>query len=200
MGACETTPPASTSRGNQPSRPFRHPQIPEGSSSLPIIGRRLPASSSFVLAATQLRALQLDPGPRDSTNLQRREKPAQQSPQARRPDRHRSPGQTTAPLDSKGPHGCKNAGTDTRQMGAPCPLGSFSGLSYEPRAVPPPESAAGLVPGHGTGPGRPWTILNRSTYAAGACTLPFRAAGIVCGSPDTRPSFAACRPGAGMAA
>jgi len=30
-----------------------------------MIGRRLPASSSFVLTAARLRALQLDPGPRD---------------------------------------------------------------------------------------------------------------------------------------
>ena len=32
-----------------------------------MIGRRLPASSSFVLAAARLRALQLDPRPRDGT-------------------------------------------------------------------------------------------------------------------------------------
>ena len=75
MGACETTPPASTSPGEttQPASSTT-PQIPEGSSSPPIIGRRLPASSSFVLAATRLRALQLDPGPRDGTNRQRQGK------------------------------------------------------------------------------------------------------------------------------
>jgi hypothetical protein len=111
MGACETTPPASTSPGEitQPTLP-RHPQIPEGSSSLPIIGRRLPASSSFVLAATRLRALQLDPGLRDGTNRQRRGKATTTVTPARRPNSHRPPGQTTAPLDSKGPHGCGNVG------------------------------------------------------------------------------------------
>ena len=73
------TPPTSTSPGKPPSRPFRNTPDPEGPSSLPIIGRRLPASSSFVLAATRLRALQLDPRPRDGTNQQRRGKPPQQS-------------------------------------------------------------------------------------------------------------------------
>jgi len=53
MGACETTPPATHTRGTQPA-----PSLPR----LSIIGRRSPASSSFVLAAARLRALQLDPG------------------------------------------------------------------------------------------------------------------------------------------
>jgi len=37
-------------------------------------------------------------------------------------------------------------------------LVSFIGLSYELRTVPPPGSAAGVVPGHGPA-GRPWTAL-----------------------------------------
>jgi hypothetical protein len=52
----------------------------QGSSSLPMIGRRLPASSSFVLAAARLRALQLDPGPHDGTTGQPRGKPQHQAP------------------------------------------------------------------------------------------------------------------------
>ena len=48
-------------------RPLRPPRTREASpdtllSPVPIIGHRSPASSSFVLAATRLRALQLDPG------------------------------------------------------------------------------------------------------------------------------------------
>src|SRR5262245_23254348 len=64
------TPPTSTSPGNHPAGPSATPQIPEGSSSLPIIGRRLPASSSFVLAATP--AAGAPAGPRTA----RRHKPA----------------------------------------------------------------------------------------------------------------------------
>jgi hypothetical protein len=99
-------------RGNHPADPSTTSQIPEGSSSLPIIGRRLPASSSFVLAATRLRALQLDPGPRDGTTGRDEESHNNTHPPARRPQSHRSPGQTTAPLDSKDPHGCVNARSD----------------------------------------------------------------------------------------
>ena len=71
-------------------RPSSARQPAQGCSSLPIIGRRLPASSSFVLAsaltgAYRLRALRLDPGPRDGTNRQRRGKPQQQSHPTQRP-------------------------------------------------------------------------------------------------------------------
>ena len=52
MGACETTPPTTHTR-ETPNTPL---------SPGPIIGHRSPASSSFVLTAARLRALQLDPG------------------------------------------------------------------------------------------------------------------------------------------
>ncbi len=57
----------------------------QGSSSLPMIGRRSPASSSFVLGpapfrAPGLRALQLDPYRATARNRQLRGKPEQQSP------------------------------------------------------------------------------------------------------------------------
>src|SRR5262249_31034036 len=103
------TPPTSTSPGNHPAGPSATPQIPEGSSSLPIIGRRLPASSSFVLAATPA------PGAPAGPRTARRHKPAttrkshNNSHPARRPENHTSPGQTTAPLDSNDPHGCTDA-------------------------------------------------------------------------------------------
>ena len=51
-----------------------------------MISRRLPASSSFVLAATRLRALQLDPWPRGGKDRQLRgriQKNSQPSPAAR---------------------------------------------------------------------------------------------------------------------
>jgi hypothetical protein len=54
MGACETTP--HTSAGNQHATPDN--PIATGPSSPLTIFRRLPASSSFVLAAARLRALQ----------------------------------------------------------------------------------------------------------------------------------------------
>jgi hypothetical protein len=57
MGARETTPPATPGMHHDPF----HNQHEHGSSSLPMIRRRWAASSSFVLAAARLRALQLDP-------------------------------------------------------------------------------------------------------------------------------------------
>jgi len=51
MGACETTPPTSHAPGKPSQRPpYNTSTSGKGSSSLLIIGRRLPASSSFVLA------------------------------------------------------------------------------------------------------------------------------------------------------
>ena len=61
MGACETTPPA-THREHARDLTSQSATNPSSPST---IFRRLPASSSFVLAATRLRALQLDPWPRD---------------------------------------------------------------------------------------------------------------------------------------
>src|SRR5262249_7776656 len=98
MGAWETTLPASTSPGNHLAGPSATPPTQEGSASPPIVGRRLPASSSVVLAATRLRAVQLDPRPRDGTNQQRQGKatttvtpsPAAREPQVTRSDHHRS--------------------------------------------------------------------------------------------------------------
>src|SRR5215471_7035414 len=44
---------------------------------------------------------------------------------------------------------CTNTNLGRRQGGVSASLGSFSWLSDESRAVPPPESAAAVVPGHG---------------------------------------------------
>ena len=57
MGACETTPPATPGDNHDPLK-NQHERSP---SSLSMIVRRSSASSSFVLAAARLRALQLDP-------------------------------------------------------------------------------------------------------------------------------------------
>ena len=139
-------------RGNQPSRPFHDPQIPEGSSSLPIIGRRSPASSSFVLAAPRLRALQLDPGPRDSTNRQRRGKPQQQSPQPGGPTATGHQARPPCLLTARAPMGAQTPALADGSRVPQAPVVSFIGLSFEPRAVRPPGSAAAVVPGH-RGPG-----------------------------------------------
>ena len=82
MGACETTPPA-TRRDTHatPDNPDRN--RPPSSPSM--IFRRSPASSSFVLAAARLRALQLDPWPRGGRTGQLRgriQKNSQPSPAA----------------------------------------------------------------------------------------------------------------------
>ena len=56
MGACETTPPATHSPGNQQaatSTPTSH-NPRQGPSSLPMIGHRWPASGSFALARSFL--------------------------------------------------------------------------------------------------------------------------------------------------
>jgi hypothetical protein len=74
-------------------------------SSPSMIFRRLPASSSFVLAAARLRALQLDPWPRGGKDQQLRgriQKNSQPSPAARS---HRV--RSVRPLDTGGPYGCR---------------------------------------------------------------------------------------------
>ena len=50
MGACETTPATSHAPGETTASDLPYIPQAQGSSSLLIIGRRLPASSSFVLA------------------------------------------------------------------------------------------------------------------------------------------------------
>jgi len=106
MGACETTPATSHEPGKAPAPGgprTKTTQQQRPRSSLPIIGRRLAASSSFVLAralqARRLRALQLDPRPRDSTHRQRRGNAATAvpNPAARR---NRSPANSALPLDN----------------------------------------------------------------------------------------------------
>src|SRR5260221_8863059 len=99
MGACETPPPTAQPRG--PPRP----PPPRNSPPPPTIRCRSPASSSFVLATTRLRALQLDSGPHGSRN----HGSYPQEPQSSQPSpatARKPPGQNPTPLDSKGPHGC----------------------------------------------------------------------------------------------
>lgn len=111
MGACETTPPATHARGTtQPAQPSQ--PITSRLSSLPVIGRRSPASSSFVLAAgltadPGLRAL--DPDHATARTGTSEEKPAQQFRQSpARPPGHRA--RPARPLDKLIPHGCGLAG------------------------------------------------------------------------------------------
>jgi len=103
MGGCETHS-AADHTPREPSEPLfpsdrsRH----AGYSSPPMIGRRLPASSSFVLAAARLRALQLDPG---RTTAQ---KPAAARKPAISTTRQAAGGHQARPpraLDKTGPHG-----------------------------------------------------------------------------------------------
>ena len=101
MGACETTPPASLREPR--TRPLTsQPQTSPSSPSR--ISRRLPASSSFVLAAARLRALQLDPGRAagDRAAARKIQKNSQPAGGARR---HRA--RFVRPLDTGGPYGCR---------------------------------------------------------------------------------------------
>ena len=106
------------------------PANPEGSSSLPMIGRRLPASSSFVLAAARLRALQLDPGPRDGTNRRRQGK-ATTTVTLTRPPKLGHRARPPRSLDSNGPHGCD----DARNLCLLSSGGHRGGLSFGPQMV-----------------------------------------------------------------
>jgi hypothetical protein len=86
MGGCETTPPDPTQTPGD-SHPTANPagnHNPAGFSSLLIIGRRLPASSCFVLARappgrSRCGRSSLTHGPRGGTTRQLRGNPAQQS-------------------------------------------------------------------------------------------------------------------------
>ena len=76
-------------------------------SSPPMICRRSPASSSFVLAAARLRALQQDPLPHGDVNraAARRLPNNSQAQPGHNDARHRV--KPLRPLDNNGPHGCR---------------------------------------------------------------------------------------------
>ena len=103
MGACETTPPAKHREQHTTliSQPQTNPSSPLR------ISRRLPASSSFVLAAARLRALQLDSWPRGGkTRAAARKDPEEQSAQPGGARSHRV--RFVRPLDNGGPYGCRD--------------------------------------------------------------------------------------------
>jgi hypothetical protein len=101
MGACETTPPASTgTRHTTPNKPTA-----TSPSSPSMIFRRLPASGSFVLAAARLQALKLDPGPRGGKDRQLRgriQKNSQPNPAARLASIHRVNSGSSGRVNAKG--------------------------------------------------------------------------------------------------
>ena len=94
----------------QPRRGQHHnPQRPstKGPSPLLMIRRRSPASSSFVLAAARLRALQLDPWPPgEKTRAATRKDPEEQSAQPGGARSHRA--RFVCLLDTGGPYGCRD--------------------------------------------------------------------------------------------
>src|SRR6185437_12547064 len=106
MGACETTPLANapgTSTRPRISQTANEPSPPS------MISRRLPGSSSFVLAAARLRALQLAPRPRGrKTRAAARKDPEEQSAQPDGARSHRA--RSVRPLDTNGPYGCRIEG------------------------------------------------------------------------------------------
>src|SRR6185312_6181986 len=104
IGACETTPHAThRDRHATPDKPKPQPKpLPRPA----MIFRRLPASSSFVLAAARLRALQHDSWPRDGkTRAAARKDPEEQSAQPGGARSHRA--RSVRPLDTGGPYGCR---------------------------------------------------------------------------------------------
>src|SRR5215470_18700648 len=111
MGACETLSASHAHPGEQAHR--RHPATLSTSRRFPrspIIGHRLPASSSFVLAGALPCApapgAPAGPRPRVGTNPAAASKAQAQAPPHPTAGSHRA--RPVRPLDSRGPHGCDN--------------------------------------------------------------------------------------------
>src|SRR4029077_20788978 len=102
MGACETTPLANAPGNSTRTRISQTANDPPRPS---MISRRLPASSSFVLAAARLRALQLDPFRTAADRAAARKDPEEQSAQPGGARSHRA--RFVRPLDTSGPYGCR---------------------------------------------------------------------------------------------
>jgi hypothetical protein len=73
-----------------------------------MISCRLPASSSFVLAAARLRTLRLDPFRSAADRAAARKDPEEQSVQPSDACSHRA--KFVRPLDTSGPYGCRGPG------------------------------------------------------------------------------------------
>jgi hypothetical protein len=98
-------------RPHAPGGPASDPPTaasPGGSSPLPMIGRHLPASSSFVLAAARLRALQLDTAHATAQTGSHGEKPQGTAPPSPATANRGNRARPARPLDKQGPHGCSN--------------------------------------------------------------------------------------------
>src|SRR5690349_18331791 len=122
MGGCETAPPDSrTDPGSQhPANPAHGKPQPSGLSSLAIIGHRLPASSSFVLARALTGAngcgrSSLTRGPAASTETSSYEEPTTTANPGPLPGHW---ARTARSVDSEGPHG-RLIGARTCQMPSP---------------------------------------------------------------------------------
>jgi len=106
------------------SQPQRNPSPPSR------ISRRWPASSSSVLAAARLRALQPDSWPRgEKTRAAARKDPEEQSAQPGGARSHRA--RFVCPLDTGGPYGCRRANP-------------ICALSYSPGASRAPPTSSPL--------------------------------------------------------
>ena len=91
--------------GNQHTTPDN--PTATGPSSLLRISRRLPASSSFVLAAARLRALQLDPWPRGEKTPGSCEEGSRRTVSPSPGGAHSHRVRFVRPLDNGGPYGCR---------------------------------------------------------------------------------------------
>src|SRR5271166_3079331 len=101
-----------------------------------MIFRRLPASSSFVLAATRLWALQLDPGRATRRPGHLRGRSRRTVSPARTAGRsHRA--RSVRPLDSGGPYGCREEFAPCKTAAPTCPRPH----AYLVTPVFPPSSA-----------------------------------------------------------
>jgi hypothetical protein len=98
MGACEATPPTTHTRETSPQTRSFPPARSSAAAHL--------ASSSFVLAAARLRALQLDPGHAAAVIKQPTGKSPDEDNTPSPVTTARSPGQTNPSLDRESPHGC----------------------------------------------------------------------------------------------
>jgi hypothetical protein len=134
--------------GKQPATLLIRPNPQGGSSSLPMIGHRLPASSSFVLARAGRRGAAgapAGPRPRDGTTGSDEEKPQNSpAPNPAAPAGHRV--RPPRPLDNRGLHGC---GYGCRWTG--CLLFASRGSRVRVSLAPPPPGKR-LPQDHRSGP------------------------------------------------
>jgi hypothetical protein len=153
--------------GNQHTTPAN--PTATGPSSLLRISRRLPASSSPVLAAARLRALQRDSWPaRREGPAATRKDPEEQSAQPGGSRSHRV--RFVCPLDSGGPYGCRIAGVASSDRYA-VPGILIPVVRADPTARGTPQDGSAMRPDRVVRPGGPGDLrCARLLWLVSSCT------------------------------